>query len=109
MQRRNMPEHWREVSSPGQGITEAPLSIDPLATEGEATPGPDDWNPYEDEEFEMEMELLMGSGPDIEDDDISRDREPTAGDDPFVFDDVEDHVDGVALPSLQPEMDNSLF
>lgn len=31
-----------EIGSPGLGTTEAPLSVDPLATEGEATSGPDD-------------------------------------------------------------------
>lgn len=34
--------------SPGNGISPVKLSREPLATEGEATPGPDDWNPYED-------------------------------------------------------------
>lgn len=35
-------EFSSRVSSPGLGTTEAPLSREPLATEGEATPGPDD-------------------------------------------------------------------
>lgn len=34
------------TGSPGDGITPALLSKEPLATEGEATPGPDDENPY---------------------------------------------------------------
>lgn len=33
---------------PGDGITLPSLSGEPLATEGEATPGPDDYNPFED-------------------------------------------------------------
>lgn len=31
------------------GTTAANLSKDPLATEAEATPGPSDWNPFEDD------------------------------------------------------------
>jgi hypothetical protein len=38
--------------SPGGGITPIPFSADPLATEGEATPGPDGVNPYDLEEYE---------------------------------------------------------
>lgn len=65
--------------SPGNGMTSARLSQDPLATEGEATPGPDDYNPYEDR---------------------GGDADPTAGDDPFVFDDVGPAVDELSLPAL---------
>lgn len=35
-------------ASPGDGVTDAALSREPLATEGEATPGPDDENPYDE-------------------------------------------------------------
>lgn len=35
-------------ASPGDGVTEPGLSREPLATEGEATPGPDDENPFRD-------------------------------------------------------------
>lgn len=31
------------------GMTRANLSRDPLMTEGEATPGDDGWNPFDDE------------------------------------------------------------
>jgi len=31
------------------GITRANLSVDPLATEEEMTPGPDDYNPFDDD------------------------------------------------------------
>lgn len=67
--------------SPGNGITPMPLSAEPLATEGEATPGPDDENPYE--------------GPPAR-----GDTTPTSGDDPFVFDDAGGVVDDVSLPGL---------
>lgn len=36
------PEFSENISSPGLGTTEALLSVEPLATEGEATSGPDD-------------------------------------------------------------------
>lgn len=42
-----MPWHYEEVNSPGMGTTLPGLSMDPLASEGEATPGPDDFNPFE--------------------------------------------------------------
>lgn len=47
------PEYSREISSPGLGTTEALLSRDPLATEGEATPGPDDEVPDDLADAEM--------------------------------------------------------
>lgn len=74
--------------SPGNGITEMPLSREPLATEGEATPGPDDYNPY-DERERKQAEQAFGEA-----------RDPTAGNDPFVFDDVGDEIGEVELPSL---------
>ena len=40
--------------SPGNGMTEMRLSDDLLATEGEATPGPDHVNPYEQEDADFE-------------------------------------------------------
>jgi hypothetical protein len=61
--------------SPGNGITPTPLSAEPLATEGEATPGPDDYNPYEEREFEAAMNAQAK-------------RDPTAAPDPFAFDDI---------------------
>lgn len=69
-------------------MTEIPLSRDPLATEGEATPGPDDYNPYDERERQM-AEQSFGKA-----------RDPTEGDDPFVFDDVDDEIGEVELPSL---------
>lgn len=38
----------KRIQSPGMGMTVMRLSQDPLATEGEATAGPDDYNPFED-------------------------------------------------------------
>lgn len=75
--------------SPGNGMTKMPLSREPLATEGEATPGPDDYNPY-DEPERKQAEASFGEA-----------RDPTAGRDPFVFDDVEDEIGEVELPSLE--------
>jgi hypothetical protein len=43
------------TGSPGDGITEPGLSAEPLATEGEATPGPNDYNPFEEERMQREM------------------------------------------------------
>jgi hypothetical protein len=68
--------------SPGNGMTPRPISRDPLATESEASPGPDDENPYE----EPQGTTLESS--------------PTAGNDPFVFDDVDEAVDEVRLPGF---------
>lgn len=45
-----MPEVAEFGRSPGNGITPALISRDPLATEGEATFGPDDFNPYDERE-----------------------------------------------------------
>lgn len=43
----------RRIQSPGMGMTVMQLSREPLATEGEATAGPDDYNPFEDPSVEM--------------------------------------------------------
>jgi len=72
--------------SPGNGTTEIPLSRAPLATEGEATPGPDDYNPY-DERERKQFEATLKD-------------DPTEGDDPYAFDDVDEEVREVELPSL---------
>lgn len=69
--------------SPGNGMTSMPISAEPLATEGEATPGPDDQNPYEDDTPSASLEEA-----------------PTRGRDPFVFDDVGEEVDDVGLPGF---------
>lgn len=78
-------ENHSHGRSPGNGITPMPLSAGPLATEGEATPGPDDYNPYDDPENSEFGGHRLNS-------------EPTDGDDPFVFDDVNGIVDDVSLP-----------
>ena len=45
------------------GITPVKLTKEPLGTEGEMTPGPDDWNPFDDEQDRKEIEA-MGFDPD---------------------------------------------
>lgn len=52
------PADYSFTNSPGDGITPVKMSPEPLATEGEATPGPDDWNPYEEMEARQEIELV---------------------------------------------------
>jgi hypothetical protein len=85
--------------SPGSGITPMALSRDPLATEGEATPGPDDFNPFE--EYET---------PRPQSSDKTTKEDPTAGDDPFVFDDIADGaVSEPDLPELAPGPDDTLL
>ncbi len=86
--------------SPGNGITPIPLSRDPLATEGEATPGPDDVNPYEENE---KRELGLSSN------EIAANRNPLAGEDPYAFDDVDEAVGEVELPSLGSDPETPLF
>lgn len=68
--------------SPGNGVTPMSFSKEPLASEGEATPGADDYNPYD----EIEQQQMREA------------RSPTDGDDPFVFDDVDEFVGDVELP-----------
>lgn len=88
------PHEKREARThgrcPGNGITCIPLSREPLATEGEATPGPDDYNPH------LEREAHAG----LEQSTIAED--PTAGADPFVFDDVGELVLDLELPGVNP-------
>jgi hypothetical protein len=113
------PHHKAESEthggSPGNGMTPMPMSRNPIATEGEATPGPDDVNPYDELEYERFKERmkterrrdrrespkmrLMGGGQG------GMDPNPTNGDDPYFFDDVADDLeevetDGFGLPGL---------
>lgn len=55
--------------SPGCGTTEAKLSAEPLASEGEATPGPDDYNPFEDDGFGAGVPVFDGDVPGDDDGD----------------------------------------
>lgn len=90
------------VTTPG--ITEKRFTKDPLGTEGELTLGPDDVNPFrsaqERDQYEAYKERLREQQTDqprlvkVPFDD------PTDGDDPFVFDDVEGEIDDVGLPGL---------
>lgn len=77
--------------SPGNGMTAQPFSQAPLATEGEATPGPDDWNPYEEQEYRDYRRELEGN---------MKRRKPTKGNDPFAFDDVEGEVTKLEMPGI---------
>lgn len=86
-EKREAETHGR---SPGNGITPAPLSAEPLATEGEATPGPNDFNPYEDEGVGIE-----GS--------------PTGGRDPYAFDDIGESAEDAVLPGLNPRGSLPIF
>ena len=81
--------------SPGNGITPIPLSRDPLATEGEATPGPDDENPFEENNREYGLE----------ENEIAKQRDPTAGDDPFLFDDIGADLEEMEPPSFEMNLD----
>lgn len=53
---------------PTPGITEPMLSPDPLMTEGEATAGPDDQNPFDDPgtDGRAAPQLFDGDGPPID-------------------------------------------
>lgn len=79
--------------SPGNGITPAPLSTEPLATEGEATPGPDDINPYEDQHVDSPRMAYQQPT-----------EKPTQGPDPYFFDDVAEILPSVAGQSEGPDV-----
>lgn len=49
---------WSGTGSPGDGVTPALLSREPLATEGEATPGPDDVNPFDEMETRKQLQAF---------------------------------------------------
>jgi hypothetical protein len=65
------------------GITPQKLTEDPLGTEGEMTPGPDDYNPYEDH---------------------TERHDPTEGHDPFIFDDIEPRLPDPPSHRLDAEL-----
>lgn len=107
------------------GITVPKFSKDPLGDEGEITPGPDDLNPAVDPEARETIEEIKAKqrayarrddrlvrtvpqpqNPDLPPARLNKD--PTAGDDPFVFDDVSDHVDELGLPGMENEPDTEL-
>jgi len=93
------------------GITEPNFTTDPLGTEGEMTIGPDEINPFrsaEEAEIIEQIERKERERANQEDSIVRTTpvepaflpsfESPTTGDDPFVFDDVEDEVDDVSLP-----------
>jgi len=65
------------------GITPAKLTKDPLGTEGEMTPGPDDYNPYEDH---------------------AQQYDPTSGHDPFSFDDIQPRLPDLPSHRIDPDL-----
>lgn len=87
-EKREAQTHGR---SPGNGITPMVLSRDPLATEGEATSGPDTQNPYDDPVVDTRV------------------RDPSRDPDPFVFDDVGPAVEDVELPFFKNDTGGPMF
>jgi hypothetical protein len=79
---------------PTPGITEPKLTADPLGTEGELTPGPDDYNPFDDPDASP-VETPDRAPPAVEP------GLPTRGEDPFVFDDVGGEIDDLQVPFLE--------
>lgn len=55
------PTHFSNGASPGDGVTLPALSREPLATEGEATPGPDDYNPFDEIDDRRRMRAIHNS------------------------------------------------
>jgi len=97
------------------GVTIPNFSEEPMATEGEMTPGPPEENPYEQqrelrERVNLERQKrahdkdrLMDTVPNPENPDLPPaliNDSPTQGTDPYVFDDVEDEVDSLGLPGI---------
>ena len=89
--------------SPGNGITPCPLSADPLATEGEATPGPDDINPYDEWENERLERRARGVKRDAK-----GDREPELFMESGGFGELDDSFE-VGLPEMDADPLGSLF
>lgn len=91
------------------GVTEPMLTAEPLGTEGEMTPGPDDINPYRslderravEETIQQQRQRARQKRPDgelLETVGAGSMGDPTTGDDPYVFDDVPAAVDDITLP-----------
>ena len=40
---------YKDRPNPNLGISPSPLTAEPIGTEEELTPGPNDWNPYEED------------------------------------------------------------
>ena len=97
------------------GITEKRFTQDPLGTEGELSPGPDDANPFRSAEEREIVEAYRAKAKEQEkaDGDLyetsgvvlpfasNTNENPTEGNDPFVFDDVGATTDDVSLPFLE--------
>ena len=98
------------------GITEPNITRHPIGTEGEMTKGPDRVNPFRSvEEAEIVEEIERKERERAKRDDtmlrtVPKENpafgtlgNPLAGDDPFVFDDVEGEVDRLELPFADSE------
>lgn len=98
------------------GITQMEFTKDPLGTEAELTSGPNDMNPFrsaderevveaykdkERQQLESDVDLMAEEGVSLPFDQTVQD--PTAGDDPFVFDDVGSGVMDLRLPFAQSD------
>jgi hypothetical protein len=95
------------------GITEPNFTQDPLGTEGEMSVGPDSINPFrsaeeaeiieqikqKEREKAQQEDAIVRTTP-VNADFLPTFESPTEGNDPFVFDDVEDEVDDVGLPFM---------
>jgi hypothetical protein len=93
------------------GLTYPNITKEPLGTEGELTPGPDDLNPFEDPEAAERIQALqqkrerqrankgelVKTVPNFE---VVAVADPTEGDDPYLFDDVGQEVSDVGLPGV---------
>jgi hypothetical protein len=91
MNDRNREKPDTQIDSPGNGMTVMRLSKFPLATEGEATPGADDYNMFDD--------------PDVDDADLPE----TAGGIPFLDDvDAEPQTIDPVTPSFRPTLPDFL-
>jgi len=97
------------------GITEKRFTADPLGTEGELSPGPDEANPFNSPEEREIVEAYRAKQEEQQrgDTDLyqtsgvvlpfaaSTDETPTEGAEPFVFDDVTEATDEVGLPFME--------
>lgn len=82
------------------GITEPDMTPEPLGTEGEMTPGPDDENPYENGDRDSQIDLPPLIGHDV----------PLGGDD--VVDEMAEEADDRherAMGVFEPTMGHGSF
>jgi hypothetical protein len=106
------------------GIVVPKFARDPLGDEGELTPGPDELNPATDprarayiedlerkqREYARRDDQIASTVPNPRNPDLppARVDDPTAGDDPYAFDDVDEEIDDAMLPGLGRTPDTEL-